>query len=150
MKNLYFAKTLMDWEREVESIRAARMSKNQITPKAWIGVLSKVFENDISQKLDSVFIDFENLNKALWKLEKRSVFVLNAYFSGEGSLSEIGKMTFNRTCGKTGIGHERIRQIIIKSIRQLRHPINAEFIKTSITAWWNLLPEKKGLENFNR
>ena len=64
--------------------------------------------------------EMNGLNAALSSLSEKEQEVLHCYYEEEKTLEEIGKVF--------GVGRERIRQIVAKGLRKLRHPSRARQI----------------------
>ena len=94
-----------------------RFCKSVRISKGWHGpypynLLDAIFGKAFDHVLNE---DEENgLNEALASLSEREQQVIMAYYKDEKSLHDVG-VTFN-------VGQERIRQIVAKAIRKMRHP----------------------------
>lgn len=65
--------------------------------------------------------EMNGLNAALSSLSEREQEVLHLYYEEEKTLEEVGKVL--------GVGRERIRQIVAKGLRKLRHPSRSRQIR---------------------
>lgn len=97
---------------------------------------------DISTNKISFIDVIENI---LSILKPKSLYVIKARFGYEDSkrktLEEIGNMI--------GLTRERVRQIIVKEIKRLKHPIRRNFLQSFIENIERLLHRYKGIISIN-
>jgi len=63
------------------------------------------------------------------QMTKNYIDAFEMYFKYDMTYKEVGKELFNITTGKVGVSTERVRQIISKGLRILRHPKNKELFE---------------------
>lgn len=110
---------------------AMRVAGHSFAPASWLGILEDIFGVSISDKLDSIDIEWDGLAAALNTLPTRSVEVLRLRYVEKLTLKEAGKKLGNVTGA-------RARQIEQKALRQVLHPMRMNIIKSSIAGHWRL------------
>jgi len=96
------------------------------------------FIDDVREKVDSLFIR-EEIEKILLTLTDRERVCLKLKFFEDLTLDEIGK--------QINVSRERVRQIIAKGLRKLRHPKRVEqFAKIGVIEANSLLQKQVAKE----
>ena len=110
---------------------ANSVAGHSFAPAPWLGILEDIFGVSITDKLDSIDIAWDGLEATMATLPPRSVEVLRLRYVEKLTLKDAGKKLGNVTgC--------RARQIEQKALRQLRHPMRMNIIKSSIAGHWRL------------
>lgn len=92
--------------------------KKALSPYPY-NLLDDICGEDYDGILDADQLD--GLNYAVGSLTEREQRVLSLYYKDESTLEKVGK--------SEGVTRERIRQVLAKSLRKLRHPSRLKYIQ---------------------
>lgn len=73
--------------------------------------------------------DLGRLQTAMRMLTERERFVIGLIYGSGMTLTEAGGLLSNHQTKKRGVSPERVRQIVEKTKRKLRHPTRSKYLK---------------------
>lgn len=108
-----------------------------LSKAAWIGVLSDIFQTDISEVIDSIDLIPEALDAVSATLDARQVVALEARYGMRMSYKDAGRFIRNKRNANPA-SHQTARLVTRTAIRRLAGPRRLRAIKDAIVAPWNI------------